>query len=100
MHKSKLVRLLALFLTIGVVAAACGSDGDDSAATTTAAAATTAAPAATTAAATTAAPAATTAAQVEVVQGGSLLDTVQARGMLHCGVSGSAVAFSETQADG
>ena len=31
MHKSKLVRLLALFLTIGVVAAACGSDGDDSA---------------------------------------------------------------------
>ena len=93
MHKSKLVRLLALFLTIGVVAAACGSDGDDSAATTTAA------PAATTAAATTAAPATTTA-QVEVVQGGSLLDTVQARGMLHCGVSGSAVAFSETQADG
>ena len=94
MHKSKLVRLLALFLTIGVVAAACGSDGDDSAATTTAAAATTAAPAATTAAP------ATTTAQVEVVQGGSLLDTVQARGMLHCGVSGSAVAFSETQADG
>ena len=93
MHKSKLVRLLALFLTIGVVAAACGSDGDDSAATTTAA------PAATTAAATTAAPATTTA-QVEVVQGGSLLDTVQARGMLHCGVSGSAVAFSETQPDG
>ena len=31
--KSKLLRLLALFLTIGVVAAACGSDsdGDDAA---------------------------------------------------------------------
>ncbi|MDP6697270.1 MAG: amino acid ABC transporter substrate-binding protein, partial [Acidimicrobiales bacterium] len=53
----------------------------------------------TTAAATTAAPA-TTAAEVEVVQGGSLLDAVQERGTLMCGVSGSAVAFSETQADG
>ncbi len=107
MQKSKFVRLLALFLSIGVIAAACGSDDADdapaapattAAATTAAPAATTAAPA-TTAAATTAAPA-TTAAEVEVVQGGSLLDTVQARGMLHCGVSGSAVAFSETQADG
>ncbi len=75
--KSKLLRLLALFLTIGVVAAACGSDSDD-------------APAAP----------ATTAAEVEVVADGSLLDAVQARGTLNCGVSGSAVAFSETQADG
>ena len=75
--KSKLLRLLALFLTIGVVAAACGSDSDD-------------APAAP----------ATTAAEVEVVASGSLLDAVQARGTLNCGVSGSAVAFSETQADG
>ena len=86
--KSKLLRLLALFLTIGVVAAACGSDsdGDDAAPATTAAPASTAAPA--------------TTAQVEVVADGSLLDTVQARGTLNCGVSGSAVAFSETQADG
>jgi len=83
MNKSKLLKLLALFLSIGVVAAACGSDsdGDDAAPATTAAA-----------------PATT--AEVEVVAGGSLLDTVQARGTLNCGVSGSAVAFSETQADG
>ena len=82
MNKSKLLKLLALFLSIGVVAAACGSDsdGDDAAPATTAAA-----------------PATT--AEVEVVAGGSLLDTVQARGTLNCGVSGSAVAFSETQAD-
>jgi len=73
MQKSKLVRLLALFLSIGVIAAACGSDDSDD---TPAAPAATAAP--TTAAATTAAPA-TTAAEVEVVQGGSLLDAVQAR---------------------
>ena len=81
--KSKLLKLLALSLTIGVAAAACGSDsdGDDAAPATTAAA-----------------PATT--AQVEVVADGSLLDTVQARGTLNCGVSGSAVAFSETQADG
>ncbi len=90
MNKSKLLKLLAMFLTIGVVAAACGSDsdGDDAAPATTAAAV----------AETTAAP--TTTAEVEVVAGGSLLDTVQARGTLNCGVSGSAVAFSETQADG
>ncbi len=38
---------------------------------------------------------------VAVVQdGGSVLDTVISRGKLICGVSGSAVAFSETQADG
>ncbi|HEC10831.1 MAG TPA: amino acid ABC transporter substrate-binding protein [Acidimicrobiales bacterium] len=38
---------------------------------------------------------------VAVVQdGGSVLDTVINRGKLVCGVSGSAVAFSETQADG
>ncbi len=33
-------------------------------------------------------------------QGGSLLEEVQARGNLICGVSGAAVAFSEQQADG
>ncbi|KIE52144.1 MAG: amino acid ABC transporter substrate-binding protein [Acidimicrobiales bacterium] len=81
---SKFVKLLAVALAIGVVAAACGSDEEE-------------APAA--APATTAAAVATTA-QVEMVADGSLLDTVQARGTLHCGVSGSAVAFSETQADG
>ncbi|MEE2769382.1 MAG: amino acid ABC transporter substrate-binding protein, partial [Actinomycetota bacterium] len=34
------------------------------------------------------------------VADGSLLDTVIARGTLNCGVSGSAVAFSDTQPDG
>jgi len=78
---SKLWKLLAMVLTISVVAAACGSDdGEETVATTTAAPATTA--------------------QVEVVASGSLLDTVQARGTLNCGVSGSAVAFSDTQPDG
>jgi general L-amino acid transport system substrate-binding protein len=33
-------------------------------------------------------------------EGGSTLDAVKARGELICGVSGSAVGFSETQADG
>ncbi len=32
--------------------------------------------------------------------GGATLDEVRARGVLKCGVSGSAVAFSETQSDG
>ena len=80
---SKLFKLLALFLSIGVVAAACGSDDDASTTTSTPTSEATA-----------------TTAQVEVVQGGSLLDVVKDRGTLNCGVSGSAVAFSETQADG
>ena len=37
-------------------------------------------------------------AAVEVVEEPTTLETVQARGFLKCGVSGSAVAFSETQA--
>ena len=37
---------------------------------------------------------------VDVVEAGGLLDVVKARGVLHCGVSGVAVAFSETQSDG
>ena len=93
--KSKYWKLLAVFLSIGIVAAACGSDGDGGSSTTTAAQTTT-----TAAATTTTAEATTTTAEVEVVQTGSLLDTVKDRGTLNCGVSGSAVAFSETQADG
>ena len=77
---SKLLKLFAMVLAIGVVAAACGSDDAEETVATTAAPATTA--------------------QVEVVASGSLLDTVQARGTLNCGVSGSAVAFSDTQPDG
>lgn len=37
---------------------------------------------------------------VEVTQDGGILAAVQARGTLNCGVSGAAVAFSYTQADG
>ena len=38
--------------------------------------------------------------EVEVTQDGGILAAVQARGTLNCGVSGAAVAFSYTQADG
>ena len=38
--------------------------------------------------------------EVEVTQEGGILAAVQARGTLNCGVSGAAVAFSYTQADG
>ena len=41
-----------------------------------------------------------TADAVDATQGGNLLQTVIDRGTLNCGVSGSAVAFSETQPDG
>jgi general L-amino acid transport system substrate-binding protein len=101
--KSKYWKLLAVFLSIGIVAAACGSDEGGGSSTTTMPEATTTTAEATTTTAeatTTTAEATTTTAEVEVVQSGSLLDTVQARGTLNCGVSGSAVAFSETQADG
>ena len=86
-------RLLAGLFTIALIAASCGDDGDG----------TTTAPEATTAPETTAAPAETTttaADTVEMTQDGDLLDTIIARGSLNCGVSGSAVAFSETQPDG
>jgi general L-amino acid transport system substrate-binding protein len=38
--------------------------------------------------------------EVEVTQDGGILAAIQARGTLNCGVSGAAVAFSYTQADG
>ena len=37
---------------------------------------------------------------VDVTQDGSILDAVTARGTLNCGVSGAAVAFSQTNAEG
>jgi len=93
--KSSAWRVLAVLCAVTLVAAACGDDDDgaDSVAapTDTAAPETTAAPAETT---TTAADA------IDDTQDGDLLDTVLARGELNCGVSGSAVAFSETQPDG
>ncbi|MEO2166377.1 MAG: amino acid ABC transporter substrate-binding protein [Acidimicrobiales bacterium] len=89
---SKLFKLLALFLSIGLVAAACGSDSGDEGTSTTAAPTT----AATADTETTAAP--TTA--VELVEGTSLLQVVQDRGTVNCGVGSTAVAFSVIQPDG
>ena len=81
------LRLGGVLAALALLGAACGSDSDDEA---------TDEPAATTEAAT-----ATDATQVELVQSeDDLLDTVIARGELKCGVSGAAVAFSETQPDG
>lgn len=74
-------RLAALFAVLALAAAACGDTTED-----------------------TPAPDDTTPTQTEapapVAQGDGTLAEVQARGVLRCGVSGSAVAFSETQPDG
>ncbi len=74
--------LLALSMALAVIAVAC-SGGDTTETQGTAAPETTAA-------------AETTVAQVD----GGTLQAVLDRGVLNCGVSGSAVGFSETQADG
>ncbi len=89
-------RLAVLFAVLAIVATACGgtSETEDSTATTVAADDTTA---------TTAGTSDTTADDGggDVGQGGEgTLATVLARGKLICGVSGTAVAFSETQPDG
>jgi general L-amino acid transport system substrate-binding protein len=76
-----LKRLSVLLIALALVAAACG---DDDAETTV-----------TTAGGTTE----TTAADVGGAEGG-ILAAVQARGVLRCGVSGTATAFSEQQPDG
>jgi len=78
-------RLALLFAVLALVAAACGSSSSEDSTTTTAAADTE-----------------TTVAsgQDTTPAGESTLDTVLARGKLKCGISGSAVGFSETQADG
>ncbi len=100
MRNRNIWRVAAVLLSFTLIATACGDSGSDTgnaAATTTAAA-----PDDGGSAATTAAPAATTAPSdtVAVVQDGDLLQTVLDRGTLNCGVSGAAVAFSETQPDG
>jgi len=78
-------RLALLFAVLALVAAACGSSSSEDSTTTTAAADTE-----------------TTVAsgQDTTPAGESTLDAVIARGTLKCGISGSAVGFSETQADG
>jgi len=69
-------RLAVLFAVLALILAACGAGDDDT--TTTAAADTGGAQQA----------------------GGDTLAAVKARGTLRCGISGSAVGFSETQPDG
>jgi len=76
-------RLALLFAVLALVAAACGSSTSEDTTTTTAAADTE-----------------TDSGQEATPAGESTLDTVIARGTLKCGISGSAVGFSETQADG
>ena len=81
-------RFAVLFAALALVAAACGDD-DGPAATP-----------APTDAPTVAATDAPTTPDVGQPAGGGVLAAVLARGVLNCGVSGSAVAFSETQPDG
>ncbi len=82
------LRLCGALVAIAMIAAACGSDDDGDAV------AETDEPAATTVAA-------EPETEVTMVQDtGDLLAVVMDRGSLNCGVSGSAVAFSETQPDG
>jgi general L-amino acid transport system substrate-binding protein len=94
-NKALLWRALAVLFAVTLIAASCGDDDDDVEVT---------APSETAAPDTDdAEPADTTTTVADVVddtQDGDLLDTVLARGELNCGVSGSAVAFSETQPDG
>jgi len=97
-----LKKLAVLFAVLSLVAAACASaGGDDEATTTTVAGDTTE----TTVAGddtteTTAPPADDGGGDVGGENGGGTLAAVQARGKLICGVSGTAVGFSETLADG
>ncbi len=85
-HNKPLVwRTLAVLFAVTLLAASCGEDDDG----------TPAAPAA--------APEETTTTADDTIgdtQDGDLLQTVLGRGQLKCGVSGAAVAFSETQPDG
>lgn len=100
MTKRNIWRVGAVVLSFTLFAAACGDSGSDNGGT--AAPVTTAVVDDGAGATTTAAPADTSAPvdTVDTAVGGELLKTVQDRGTLNCGVSGSAVAFSETQPDG
>ena len=101
MTKSKAAswRVLAVVLAVTLIAASCGDDEADTG-TTAPTEDTTAPTEDTTAAAPEEATTTTAADAIDDTQDGDLLDTVLARGELNCGVSGSAVAFSETQPDG
>ena len=83
MRKNIMWRLLATLFAIALAASACGGSdsSDDSSASGSS----------------------SDAEETEVTlaaSGESLLDTIKSRGTVNCGVSGSAVAFSELQADG
>ncbi len=102
---ANLKRLIALLAVLTLIAAACGNgdDDDDNAGGVDNDTTTTEGDsgAETTEEAMEEEPAETTEApDVTLGQGGSLLETVIERGTLKCGVSGAAVAFSFTQADG
>ena len=77
-----LKRLAVLFAVLALVAAACGGDGESAETTTTTEAS------------------GGSGGGETGQEGGSTLEAVIARGQLICGVSGTAVGFSETQADG
>jgi len=84
MGKRKMWQVIAAVIALGMIAAACGDSGGEEGAGVTAAPVTEA-------------PTDVTLAQEN---GDSLLVTIQNRGSLKCGIGGTAVAFSETQADG
>ena len=88
MTRRTALRLGGALLALGLFAAACGSGDTEEGG----------APGDTEPAATT--EAAEPDATVDLAQGNDLLAEVISRGILNCGVSGSAVAFSETQPDG
>jgi general L-amino acid transport system substrate-binding protein len=100
MISRKWLTLLALVLSFGLIATACGSSSDDEPAATDDSDATADEPADASADEPADATADEPADEVELTQDGGILEAVQARGTLNCGVSGAAVAFSFTQADG
>ena len=81
--KSKILQLLAVLFAFTLITAACGDDDDSSSSASSDSSASESAD------------------EVTLTQDGeSLLDTVQARGTLNCGVSGAAVAFSTLDPSG
>ncbi len=92
-NRNLLWRALAVLLAVTLIAASCGDDDDEVAASPTE----TADPEPSTAEPT---ETATASDAIADTQGGDLLRTVQERGRLVCGVSGTRVIFSETLPDG